>query len=185
MKSKNKTALLVALSAFAFSPLAWADSIDEQARLDASNIIKSNDRNSDGKLSGEEVDFVFRKTRFAKVDSNGDGLLDQDELTQSYANAARARAQRGGTNQQEPKSAFKKFINETKEAVGLTDKSPTSASNTSNVTYIVQPGDSVYGISKKYNVNLQELMLINGIQDESKLSIGKELIIPAVSSETK
>ncbi|MDX1920995.1 MAG: LysM peptidoglycan-binding domain-containing protein [Candidatus Caenarcaniphilales bacterium] len=209
MISKKKFTTLTILSILALGMPAFADAIDEQAKVDAANIIKTNDTNADGKLSVEEVDFVFKKTRFPKVDKNADGLLDQDELTQSYANAARARAQRGENGQQQSKSAFKKFIDETKESIGLTDKSPNSAttegsassadgsppgatsetkpvtlttpvpaSNITTSTHVVKQGESIYSISKKYNVNQQELMVINGIQDESKISIGKELIIP-------
>lgn len=47
-----------------------------------------------------------------------------------------------------------------------------------NQTYIVAKGDSLWGISKKYNIPINELIEINQL-DNLTLQIGQELIIPS------
>ncbi len=45
-------------------------------------------------------------------------------------------------------------------------------------THVVEHGDTIYNISMRYGVNPRELMLLNGVQDPTQLSIGRELQIP-------
>ena len=45
-------------------------------------------------------------------------------------------------------------------------------------TYIIQKGDTLYGISKKNNLSLDELKSANKITDPSKIYPGMEIIIP-------
>jgi len=49
-----------------------------------------------------------------------------------------------------------------------------------NQTYIVKPGDTLYGISNQYGVSVTDLANINNIKG-SNLQIGTELIIPTKS----
>lgn len=51
-------------------------------------------------------------------------------------------------------------------------------SSDNNQTYIVAKGDSLWGISKKYNIPINELIEINQL-DNLTLQIGQELIIPS------
>lgn len=51
-------------------------------------------------------------------------------------------------------------------------------SSDNNQTYIVAKGDSLWGISKKYNIPINELIEINQL-DDLTLQIGQELIIPS------
>ena len=51
-------------------------------------------------------------------------------------------------------------------------------SSDNNQTYIVTKGDSLWGISKKYNIPINELIEINQL-DNLTLQIGQELIIPS------
>jgi len=46
-------------------------------------------------------------------------------------------------------------------------------------TYTVKSGDTFWGISRKFGVNVNELMKVNGIQNASALKIGAVLKIPA------
>jgi len=48
-------------------------------------------------------------------------------------------------------------------------------------TYIVQNGDNLYGIARKFNTTVDEIKRINGLSDNN-LSIGQELKIPSSSS---
>ncbi len=45
-------------------------------------------------------------------------------------------------------------------------------------TYVVKKGDSIYGIAKKHNVSVNEIITANNIKDVSKIGIGQKLSIP-------
>ena len=52
--------------------------------------------------------------------------------------------------------------------------------NAEGITYIVKPGDTLWNISKKYNVSVNEIKNINGLNN-NMISIGQKLIIPSTS----
>jgi LysM repeat protein len=45
-------------------------------------------------------------------------------------------------------------------------------------TYVVQPGDTLYGIAAKFKVDLQALVDANKITDPDSLQVGQVLVIP-------
>jgi peptidoglycan-N-acetylglucosamine deacetylase len=45
-------------------------------------------------------------------------------------------------------------------------------------TYVVQPGDSLFGIAARFNVSISELATINGVYDVNQVPVGKVLILP-------
>jgi murein DD-endopeptidase MepM/ murein hydrolase activator NlpD len=47
--------------------------------------------------------------------------------------------------------------------------------------YIVVPGDTMWGISRVFNVSLDDLAALNGISDPSQLAVGARLVIPGMS----
>jgi LysM repeat protein len=49
-------------------------------------------------------------------------------------------------------------------------------------TYIVQPGDTLYGIAVRTKVPLQALMQANGISDPTTIQAGQVLVLPANAS---
>jgi len=51
-----------------------------------------------------------------------------------------------------------------------------------DLIHVVGRGDTVYSISRFYQVSAEELMRANGITDPSRLSLGKRLIIPGRSA---
>lgn len=55
-----------------------------------------------------------------------------------------------------------------------TQKAPTAQPRT---VYVVQKGDTLYGISKKTGTSVEQLMKINGLPN-ANLSLGQELLIP-------
>ncbi len=53
------------------------------------------------------------------------------------------------------------------------------------VHYVVQPGDTLWEISKKQGIPLKDLMSANGLTENSVLQIGAELVIPSKSSSSQ
>ena len=49
--------------------------------------------------------------------------------------------------------------------------------------YIVQPGNSLSGIAKKYGVPLGALISANQITDPNQLKVGRKLVIPSVTTD--
>ncbi|MCD6156705.1 MAG: LysM peptidoglycan-binding domain-containing protein, partial [Candidatus Atribacteria bacterium] len=47
------------------------------------------------------------------------------------------------------------------------------------VHYIVQPGDTLWEISRKQGVSLEDLMDANGLTEDSVLRVGAKLVIPS------
>jgi len=45
-------------------------------------------------------------------------------------------------------------------------------------TYIVKPGDTLWNISRKFNVSLDELIAANSLADPNRLNPGQVLVIP-------
>lgn len=50
--------------------------------------------------------------------------------------------------------------------------------------YIVQEGDTLYDISLRYEVSVDDLIRINKLPDPNSLTLGQELLIPLPSHET-
>ena len=61
---------------------------------------------------------------------------------------------------------------------GQTTATADPPASTGARTHTVQAGETAWGISRKYNVNVNELLRVNGISDPSTLRIGAELKIP-------
>ncbi|MDZ4743598.1 MAG: LysM peptidoglycan-binding domain-containing protein [Verrucomicrobiota bacterium] len=73
----------------------------------------------------------------------------------------------------------------TKAPALQTAKVSAQTTSTGNMNvYVVQKGDSIYGIAKKHNVPVQELVSANNIKDVTKISVGQKLSIPAKESTT-
>ncbi len=54
----------------------------------------------------------------------------------------------------------------------------TPASAQAARTYVVQPGDSLFGIAARFNVSISELATINRIYDVNRVVVGQVLILP-------
>ena len=63
---------------------------------------------------------------------------------------------------------------------------PASTSTTSQVpsdgTYIVQKGETWFGISKKYGISVADLQKLNGVGSDAALKVGQKLKVPAATS---
>jgi LysM repeat protein len=56
--------------------------------------------------------------------------------------------------------------------------------NDSNMTYIVQKGDTLWAISQQFKVSLNKLLSSNNLTRTSLISVGQSLTIPGVSEST-
>jgi len=69
-------------------------------------------------------------------------------------------------------------------AVSLVAESPgpegkrTPKTNTTDIPYIVKKSETLYGISRKFGVGVQEIIARNRLQDPGKIKAGATLIIP-------
>lgn len=50
--------------------------------------------------------------------------------------------------------------------------------NAEDIVHIIQKGETVYALSKKYNISITEILEKNNIEDASHIKIGQKLIIP-------
>lgn len=53
------------------------------------------------------------------------------------------------------------------------------------IIYIVQSGDSLWKIAKKFRTTVDEIAIVNGIEDRDKIDVGQKLYIPKFSYELK
>lgn len=56
---------------------------------------------------------------------------------------------------------------------------PTAVPPGQPTTHTVAPGDTLYSISQRYGVSMEEIMAANGLTDPNQLSVGQQLTIPA------
>ena len=61
-----------------------------------------------------------------------------------------------------------------------TTKAPTS----SDESYIVQKGETWFGISKKYGITVADLQKLNGVGSDAALKVGQKLKVPGSSTST-
>jgi LysM repeat protein len=70
-------------------------------------------------------------------------------------------------------------------AVGTVEFAPTAApALATGLDYIVQPGDTLYSIARRYGMRYEDLAAYNGIINAHQIWVGQEIHIPAGSSTT-
>jgi LysM repeat protein len=50
-------------------------------------------------------------------------------------------------------------------------------------TYVVQEGDSLYSIANRFQLDLAEIVALNGLSDPNDISVGQELMLPTPAEE--
>ena len=65
-----------------------------------------------------------------------------------------------------------------------TSETKPNVSSKSATSYIVQKGDTLYGIARKYNIKLNELLSLNNLDNSSTIKIGQKILVPARSSSS-
>jgi len=68
------------------------------------------------------------------------------------------------------------------ETINIIDEISIEESSQNNiysmVIYFVKPGDSLWSISKRFKSTIDDILRVNNIEDENKISIGQQLYIP-------
>lgn len=57
-------------------------------------------------------------------------------------------------------------------------KSSNAAASGSSRTHRVQPGDTIYGIALKVGIDMQDLISVNNLDEDSLLQLDQELTLP-------
>ncbi len=65
-----------------------------------------------------------------------------------------------------------------------TTETKPNVSSKSATSYIVQKGDTLYGIARKYNIKLNELLSLNNLDNSSTIKIGQKILVPAGNSSS-
>jgi len=65
--------------------------------------------------------------------------------------------------------------------VSTTIPPPTTTVYVEPVYYTIEPGDSLFAISKKFNLNMAELMVINNITNPDKVNAGDVIQLPVAT----
>ena len=65
-----------------------------------------------------------------------------------------------------------------------TSETKPNVSSKSATSYIVQKGDTLYGIARKFNIKLNELLSLNNLDNSSTIKIGQKILVPAGSSSS-
>lgn len=63
------------------------------------------------------------------------------------------------------------------DKVAMNDDQMDQVTGGSVLPYVVQAGDTLSAIAKKYNVTLEQLMKWNNIKDPNILTVGQRLVI--------
>lgn len=81
-----------------------------------------------------------------------------------------------------------KISDPTRVPVGTVLRIPGKAESSSSAarkTYIVQRGDTLYSLSRRFAVSLDDLLMVNGLALKSLLKVGQRLVIPVEEPETE
>ena len=65
--------------------------------------------------------------------------------------------------------------------IALTPIAPAAAQSNASTVYIVQPGDTLFSIARRFNVPVTELANVNRLINPNLIYVGQEIIIPASS----
>ncbi|MBR1405179.1 MAG: LysM peptidoglycan-binding domain-containing M23 family metallopeptidase [Treponema sp.] len=69
-------------------------------------------------------------------------------------------------------------------AAASSTSSKTTAPASSDGTYVVQKGETWFGISKKYSISVADLQKLNGVGSDAALKVGQKIKVPTASGST-
>lgn len=119
---------------------------------------------------GVSVDSVKKLNNFSGNDikiGQKIKIPDDAKVSDSAPQAKNEQETSGSTSSQETKN----------------DSKSSSESKSSGGTYVVQKGETWFGISKKYGTTVAELQKMNGADSSSSLKIGQKLKVPSSDSK--
>ena len=149
----------------------------EKTNLDYYQILRST--NGEGIIIFYPSD-NYNKPDIATIIYNGitDYLNEKNTYTVLSGDSLYSIARKYNTSVDELKRINNLVNNNLSIGQKLVIPTSNNDSNTSSInTYIVQSGDSLYAIAKKFNTSVDELKRINNLVSNN-LSIGQKLIIP-------
>ena len=53
-----------------------------------------------------------------------------------------------------------------------------------DIVHVIEKGDTLYSLGRKYGVSVEEICAYNGITDSSKIKLGQKIKIPSIKTET-
>lgn len=75
-------------------------------------------------------------------------------------------------NKPEPPKESKKPVSEVKK---VTSQVKPEVKNQMTKEYVIKPGDTIFGVAKRYKLNYDRLIKMNNIQDPNKVVVGQKL----------
>ena len=70
-------------------------------------------------------------------------------------------------------------------ALSATKTSETKKNVSAALTsYVVQKGDTLYGIARKFNIKLNELLSLNNLDNSSTIKIGQKILVPSAGESS-
>lgn len=171
--------LLIVLIVFFFSGSSertYEESGDIAARLDLMSDrvselsgVLNQVRELENRIAGLEENLQFVNDGQMTPDPElGDQVQANSKLIKDAVNRLDAIEKR--LNQMESQIA----ANESK----LADRRASDQSPQKTTVYVVKKGDTPYSIARKYNIKLDQLLRMNGLDDKAKIYPGQELNIP-------
>jgi outer membrane murein-binding lipoprotein Lpp len=103
---------------------------------------------------------------------------DLDALRSQLDSRCAAIEQKSETDKREMVSRLSGELDKLMKQASDPASAPRAATSGRGIEHVVQPGETLYIISKAYNVSIQTITDVNSIQDPSRLSVGQKLFIP-------
>lgn len=63
-------------------------------------------------------------------------------------------------------------------STGRLQPTPVATPSQSTQVYVVQRGDTMYSIARRYGTTVQAIAALNGLQDPTSIYVGQRLLIP-------
>jgi LysM repeat protein len=103
---------------------------------------------------------------------------DLDALRSQLATRCAAIEQKSEADKREMVARLSGELDKLMKQASAPAPAPKAAANAYGIEHTVRPGETLYIISKAYNVSTKTIMEANKIQDPSRLSVGQKLFIP-------
>lgn len=171
--------------------------ISRKFDIDKEEIVKANPEIKDGLRFGQVLLIPVEKISKPEKKESSQEYVDHKVIKKQTLFAI---SRKYGVSQDEIKKANPEIVNGLRE--GMILKIPATSSNKKNektakdknqnkkqakestTIHVVQPKETLYSISKKYDTEIENIVAVNPGVDK-KLSVGMELKIPATQKQTK